>query len=132
MNWEGWPLDRILILFVSLAFMLIGIQVSLYHYRQNFHHKAMWIPVIAGPIFFLVGAALAFYRVPWLSTLFLVLMWIGMLDGLIGFYYHFRGVGIRVGGWALRNFLIGPPVIMPLMFTALSGLGLIAVYWRVL
>ncbi|MFC5448611.1 hypothetical protein [Paenibacillus aestuarii] len=50
---------------------------------------------------------------------------------MIGFYFHFRGVGIRVGGWALRNFLIGPPVTLPLMFSALSVLGLIAIYWKV-
>jgi hypothetical protein len=57
-------------------------------------------------------------------------MWVGVLDGLIGFYFHFRGVGIRVGGYELRKFLIGPPVVLPLMFTALSVLGLVAVYWR--
>ncbi|MEW9671597.1 hypothetical protein [Ammoniphilus sp. 3BR4] len=130
MNWAGWPLDRITILFVSLAFMMIGIQVTMFHYRQNFHHKSMWLPVISAPIFFIVGVALTFYRVNWLSTLFFVLMWIGLIDGLIGFYFHFRGVGIRVGGWALRNFLIGPPIILPLMFTAMSALGLIALYWR--
>ncbi|MFC4077162.1 hypothetical protein [Salinithrix halophila] len=130
MNWAGWPLDRILILFVSLAFMMMTVQVTFFHYRQNFHHKAMWIPVLAAPLFFVVGMVFTFYRTSWLSTLFLILMWFGILDGLIGFYYHFRGVGIRVGGWELRNFLIGPPIVLPLMFTALSGLGLVAVYWR--
>lgn len=130
MNWAGWTLDRVSILFVSLAFLLIGVQVTLFHYRQNFHHKAMWIPVLAAPLFFIVGTAFAFYKADWLGTLFLWLMWIGLLDGLIGFYYHFRGVGIRVGGWALRNFLIGPPIILPLMFTAMSTLALIVMYWR--
>jgi hypothetical protein len=128
--WTGWPLERMLILFVSLAFLMIFIQVTMYHYRQNFHHKAMWIPVLAAPLFFVTGAGLSFYPAPWLFTLFMILMWFGILDGLIGFYYHFRGVGIRVGGWEMRNFLIGPPVMLPLMFTALSGLGLLALYWR--
>ncbi|WP_134699092.1 hypothetical protein [Ammoniphilus sp. YIM 78166] len=130
MHWGGWPLERMMILFISLAFLMIGIQVTLFHYRQNFHHKAMWIPVIAAPLFFLVGMGLTFYNEKWLSSLFFWLMWLGLVDGLIGFYYHFRGVGVRVGGWALRNFLIGPPIILPLMFTALSGLGLIIMYWR--
>ncbi len=130
MNWAGWPLDRVSILFVSLAFLLIGVQVTLFHYRQNFHHKAMWIPVLAAPVFFIVGTAFTFYKVDWLGTLFLWLMWLGLIDGLIGFYFHFRGVGIRVGGWALRNFLIGPPIILPLMFTAMSTLALIVMYWR--
>ncbi len=130
MNWMGWSLERILILFVSLAFLLMFAQVTMYHYRQNFHHKAMWLPVIASPLFFLTGITLVFYDPPWMNTLFLILMWIGLLDGIIGIYYHIKGVGVRVGGWALRNFLIGPPIILPLMFMALSGLGLIAIYWR--
>ncbi len=130
MFWHTWPIARILILFVSLAFMLVGIQVTMFHYRQNFHHKAMWLPVISSPIFFAIGLALTIYNVSWLSTLFQILMWFGVVSGLIGFYFHVRGVGIRVGGWALRNFLTGPPVTLPMMFTAISVLGLIAVCWR--
>ncbi|WP_127586403.1 hypothetical protein [Paenibacillus koleovorans] len=130
MNWDSWSLDRIVILFVSLAFLLIGIQVTMFHYRQSFTHKAMWAPVLSSPIFFLAGLVLVMYNASWLSTLFMILMWIGLVDGLIGFYFHFRGVGIRVGGYALRNFLIGPPVILPLVFSAVSVLGLIAIYWK--
>lgn len=51
MNWSMWSIDRILILFVSLAFMMMGVQVTLFHYRQNFNNKAMWIPVISSPVF---------------------------------------------------------------------------------
>ncbi|WP_159888439.1 hypothetical protein [Paenibacillus puerhi] len=130
MFWDAWPIARILVLFVSLAFLVIGIQVTMFHYRQNFNHKAMWVPVILAPIFLIAGIAFTVYNANWLSALFQILMWVGIVSGAIGFYFHFRGVGIRVGGWALRNFLIGPPVTLPLMFTALSVLGLIAVYWR--
>lgn len=130
MNWSVWSIDRILFLFVSLAFLVIGIQVTMFHYRQNFHHKSMWVPVISSPIFFITGIILTWYNAQWLHALFLGLMWFGVIAGLIGFYFHFRGVGIRVGGWALRNFLIGPPITLPLMFSALSVLGLIAIYWE--
>lgn len=90
MYWDGWPLERILILFISLAFMMIGM----------------------------------------LNVVFQIMMWLGVVSGMIGSYFHVRGVGIRVGGWVLRNFLIGPPVTLPMMFTAMSVLGLIAIYWR--
>lgn len=129
MLWNGWPLDRIVVLFVSLAFLLIGIQVTMFHYRQNFHHKSMYLPVIASPIFFLAGLWLVIQPKSWLQTLFMILMWIGVADGLLGLYFHLRGVRIRVGGWAMRNFLIGPPIMLPIVFTALSTLGLIAIYW---
>lgn len=130
MNWSAWSIDRILILFVSAAFLLIGIQVAMFHYRQNFTRKSMWMPVIAAPVFFFTGLGLTWYNASWLEALFAALMWLGVVEGLVGFYLHFRGVGVRVGGWAMRNFLIGPPVTLPLMFTALGVLGLIAVYWK--
>lgn len=130
MNWSMWSIDRILILFVSLAFLLMGIQVTMYHYRQNFNHKAMWVPVIASPIFLVVGLIFTWYNATWLHNVFLTLMWVGVVVGLIGVFFHFRGVGVRVGGWALRNFLIGPPIGLPLMFSALCVLGLIAMYWK--
>lgn len=41
MNGSMWSIDRILILFVSLAFMMIGKQVTMFHYRQNFNNKVM-------------------------------------------------------------------------------------------
>ncbi len=130
MYWDGWSMDRVVILFVSLAFLLIGIQVALFHYRQNFHNKAMWLPVISAPIYFIAGVVLTWYNAYWLHQLFIVFMWIGVVTGIIGFYFHVRGVRLRVGGWVLRNVLIGPPVVLPVVFTAISGLGLIALYWK--
>ncbi|WP_239625423.1 hypothetical protein [Paenibacillus sp. H1-7] len=97
MNWSMWSIERVLILFVSLAFLMMSIQVTMFHYRQNFHHKAMWVPVISSPIFFLTGVILTLYNVSWLHTLFMALMWLGVVSGCIGFYFHFRGGGVRVG-----------------------------------
>lgn len=130
MYWNGWPLERIVILFASAAFLLVGVQVTMFHYRQNFHHKAMWAPVYELPVFFIVGLLYSFYAANWLGIVFVVCMWVGIFSGLLGFYYHIRGVGIRVGGYALRNFLIGPPVILPLLISALSVLALFGYYWR--
>jgi hypothetical protein len=130
MNWNHWSLDRVIVLFVAFAYLFIGVQVTLSHYRQNFHHKSMWGPVLSSPVFFLTGAIASIWNIRFLALLFILFMWIGMLEGFAGFYYHFRGVGIRVGGWTFRNFLIGPPVLLPLLFSSLSILALIAVYWR--
>ncbi|WP_135556232.1 hypothetical protein [Paenibacillus cymbidii] len=129
MHWSGWPLERLLILFVGAAYILIGVQVTMSHYRQQFHHKAMLAPVIASPLFVISGVALAFSRSGLLLGIFTVLMWIGVVAGMGGLYYHLHGVGVRVGGFAGRNFLVGPPVVMPVVFTAMAALGLIAVYW---
>ncbi|MFE5322882.1 hypothetical protein ACFQ88_29785 [Paenibacillus sp. NPDC056579] len=130
MHWTQWTLDRMIILFVAIAFFAIWVQVTLSHYRQNFHHKSMWAPIIASPLFSVTGLALAMVHAGWLVWLFTGLMWVGVLIGSAGFYYHFHGVGVRVGGWTMRNFLVGPPVIMPVLFIAMCALGLIVMYWR--
>ena len=90
----------------------------------------MWGPVIG-------GAAHRPGRLPpgpgqcqSLLGLVKVLFWLGVASGLVGFFYHVRGVGQRVDGYVLRNFLVGPPIILPLMFSALGVVGLFAAYWR--
>jgi hypothetical protein len=130
MHWNGWSMDRIVVLFVGLAYLLIWVQVTLMHYRQNFHHKAMWAPVASAPVLGATGLAFAFWGGSWLYGFFMVLMWIGSVIGLVGFYFHFHGVGVRVGGYELRNFMMGPPIIFPLLFSAIGILALIALYWR--
>jgi len=52
--WDGWPTDRILILFSALAFALISVQVGLFHYRGNFRHRVMWGPVLSAPLLALI------------------------------------------------------------------------------
>ncbi|HZG77561.1 MAG TPA: hypothetical protein VEZ72_17035 [Paenibacillus sp.] len=128
MNWNAWPLERWSILFVAISFLLIGVQVFLFHYRQNFHNKAMWTPVIEAPIVFISGIVFVMYRTDAAATVWVWLMYIAVVSGFVGFYYHTRGLGKRVGGYELRNFLIGPPTLLPLMLSALGAFGLLAVY----
>ncbi len=128
MYWDGWPLERWSILFVSIAFLMIGVQVTLYHYRQSFHNKAMWAPVIETPIFFIAGIVLVCFRTDASVTVWVWLMALAVASGFVGFYFHVRGMPKRVGGVTLRNFTIGPPAMLPLMLSALGAFGLIAIY----
>jgi lysylphosphatidylglycerol synthetase-like protein (DUF2156 family) len=130
MVWTGWELDRIILLLVGLAELLLFGQVTMFHYRQNFHHTAMWLPIIGTPLIGIAAILLALINTPALVGLVKVLFWIGLVAGLIGFYYHFRGVGKRVDGYVTRNFLVGPPVILPLMISVLAVVGLFGLYWR--
>jgi hypothetical protein len=128
-SWNGWPLDRVLILFVGLAFLMLFVQVTLFHYRQNFRHWSMWVPVLETPVFSLLLFYLAFYNVFWLRSLLTVLLIVGAFSGMFGSIMHVRGVGERVGGYELRNFMTGPPLTLPAMLTAISILGLLAILW---
>ena len=130
MLWNGWPWTRIILLFTGMALILSSIQVGMFHSRQNYRHWAQWLPVIAGPILGLLALIIAFYNAVVLRQIFVGLAIITSLASLFGFYLHFTGVGERVDGYRAENFLVGPPIIMPLMFSGISLLGLIAIYWR--
>lgn len=129
-EWNGWPLGRVIILAMGLLFLVIFVQVALFHYRQNFRHWSMWIPVLATPIFGLFLVLYTFFNANWLLSLLTILLPIGILAGLFGSFMHIKGVGERVDGFKLRNFLIGPPLTLPSMVSAVSLLGLIALYWE--
>ncbi|EJL47551.1 hypothetical protein BAG01nite_46160 [Brevibacillus agri] len=128
--WQSWPIERVLILFTGLAFVLIAVQVTLFHSRQNFRHWAMWVPVIELPIFAVTAIVLSFVNAGWLRVVFALMMFVGMGGGVYGAYLHAAGVRQRVGGFSQsQNFLVGPPVILPLLITAIAALGLLALFW---
>lgn len=104
--------------------------MTLFHYRQNFRHWSMWIPVLATPIFGLLLLVLGFYYADWLALILTFLLAVGIFAGMFGTFMHIRGVGKRVDGYKLRNFLIGPPLTLPGMITGMCIIGLIALYWE--
>ena len=131
MPFAAWSINRALYLLISIAFLLGLGQVTLYHYRQNFRHWSMWVPVLALPVFSLNALLLFVSDVPLSRSVFAGLLWLGVLAGFVGYYFHLSGVGDRVGGYKLSNFLVGPPTILPLLsVTVVSLIGLVAVYWR--
>ncbi len=129
MYWDGWPFSRVVLLFIATAYTLIFIQVTLMHYRQNFQHWSQWIPVLALPIIALNALLLGFYHANWARTLFGILTIVGIIAGVFGFFMHFRGIGKRVDGYRLQNFLVGPPIALPSLITIVSTLGLLTLYW---
>jgi hypothetical protein len=118
---------RTLILLDAIGFLLLGAQVTLFHYRGNFRNPAMWTPVIGAPLTGLVLLYEAAATPTWLHTPSRWLLWLELLSGLIGFGYHARGVAQRLGGFKLQNVLTGPPILLPLLLSFLAILGLIAV-----
>jgi hypothetical protein len=126
----SWTLSRMLVLFAALGFALIGTQVSLFHYRGNFRHWTMYIPVTGAPLAALALGWLAFYPSLTAKTVVIWILWIEVFAGLGGFTMHARGIRQRLGGFVMNNVLTGPPIVLPLTLTAFSLLGLMALYWR--
>jgi hypothetical protein len=119
--------QRSLALVAALSSLLSGLEVAYEHYRGSYSRLIMYTPVFLSLGLTLTGVWAAFSRraaravLPVMSALTVV-------DGVLGFYFHVRGVARKPGGWRVpvMNVIMGPPVFAPLLF-ALSGyLGLIA------
>ena len=119
--------QRSLSLITAFSSILAGLEVTYEHYRGSYGQQVMYTPVLLSPILALAGLWGAFNR-RIARTVLPIISLITMLDGIVGFYFHVRGIARKPGGWRIPvfNVIMGPPVFAPLLF-ALSGfLGFIA------
>ena len=131
-GWSGWDFQRFYLLFVAVAFPLLGLQVLLFHWRAAFKKRTMYGPVLLAPVLAAAGVVGALTREGWLGWTALIVFALGVVDGLVGIYEHGHGIAERIGGFSLRNLVAGPPVLLPVMFTALAFSGGLAVVWGAL
>jgi len=129
MPWEGWPFERVALLFTGLAFFMMWIQVGLLHWGGAFHRWQMWIPVLYSPVLGIVGLGLTATLTRETVTAGFAFFGIGLLVGTAGTYYHLKTIGRYVLGYNVRNFIAGPPSMLPMMYAAMSAFGVLALYW---
>ena len=111
--------------------ILAGGEAYFEHLRGSFNQRVMWTPVWVTPFMVLaaVGAAaserLARRVLPVVSL-------VTLLDGMLGFLLHLRGIRQMPGGFAnLRfNITMGPPLFAPLLFSSVGLLGFVAALLR--
>jgi hypothetical protein len=130
--WDGWGFQRFYVLFVGVAFLLLGLQVLLFHWRAAFRKWTMYGPVLLAPVLAAAGVAGAAWRDGWVGWAALVVFALGVVDGLVGIYEHLHGIAMRIGGFSPRNLVAGPPPLLPAMFTALAVSGGLAIVWGAL
>lgn len=129
-EWQGWTFDRAAVAFSGLMYLGIWVQVSLFHWAGGFKKLAMWGPVLATPL--IVGGAVAgaVSRAGVWGWLAVVLLGIGVIDGLVGLYYHLNGMRRQIGGFSTRNLLSGPPPVLPMAYALIGVLGLGGLLWN--
>jgi hypothetical protein len=101
------------------------------HYKDNFKFKVQWSPVLLTPLMLLATlGGLKSKRLA--NTVLPAVSAVLMLDGVIGFGYHVRGILRRPGGKKkpLYNILYGPPIFAPLLVAACGMLGMMAYLMR--
>ncbi|HET8630194.1 MAG TPA: hypothetical protein VFL91_22455 [Thermomicrobiales bacterium] len=119
--------QRSLALIAGFASILSGLEVAYEHYRGSYSQRVMYSPVLLSPALLVAAVWAAVSRraartaLPFLSLL-------TILDGLVGFFFHIRGVNRKPGGWRIPvfNVIMGPPIFAPLLFGLSGYLGFLA------
>jgi hypothetical protein len=121
--------QRSLALLTAVTSVVSGLEVAYEHYRGSYSRRVMYTPVILSALLAVAGVAGFFSRRAARTVLRLV-SFVTLIDALIGFGFHVRGIGRKPGGWRLpmTNMIMGPPIFAPLLFGTSAYLGLIASY----
>ncbi len=123
--------QRSLSFLAGASSVLAGAEVAYEHYKGSYGQRVMYTPVALGGAMTIAGIWGAFSK----RAARTVLRWtsaITLLDGLVGFCFHVRGIARKPGGWRLpiANIIMGPPIFAPLLFGVSAYLGLIASFLR--
>ncbi|HLY42786.1 MAG TPA: hypothetical protein VKR52_16340 [Terracidiphilus sp.] len=123
--------QRSLCFVVATTSVASGLEVGYEHYKGSYSNPVMYTPVA------LSGALAASGLLGVLSRRCArtVLRWVSLAtlaDGVVGFFFHVRGVARKPGGWSLpvTNIIMGPPIFAPLLFGTSAYLGWMASYLR--
>jgi hypothetical protein len=109
----------------------VGAESWYSHYKDNFKYRVQWSPVLLAPL--MIFAALASLRSKRIAnTLLPAASALLMLNGVVGTYYHARGIAKRSGGLRkpLYNILYGPPIFAPMLMAACGLIGALAYFMR--
>lgn len=119
--------QRSLALIAAFSSLLSGLDVLFEHYKGSFSNPVMYTPVILSPLLVIAGVWGAISRRAARTVLPIVSL-ITMIDGIVGFIFHIRGIARKPGGWRLPvfNIVMGPPLFAPLLFGISGFLGLVA------
>src|SRR5450759_4939139 len=95
--------QRSLSLIAAASSLLAGLEVTYEHYRGSYGQQVMYTPVLISPVLAIAGIWGVFSRRA-ARTVLPVVSLITMLDGVIGFYFHVRGIARKPGGWRIPVF----------------------------
>ena len=115
----------------AMATVCCGLEVWYSHYKDNFKYRVQWSPILIAPL--LIGSAIGGFKSKRIAdTALPVASAAAIVNGMIGSYYHVRGVLKRPGGKKkpVYNVLYGPPIFAPMLFAACGLFGMMAYLMR--
>src|SRR5438270_3658575 len=126
-NVEHGRFERSLSGLTAAAAAVTTAEIYFEHYRASFGDKWMWSPIVVTPPVIVAGIMGVQSR-RWAKTALPVTAAIYTLNGLLGEYFHARGVARRPGGWRMASYNVpmGPPIAAPGLMALVGGMGLLA------
>ncbi len=130
-NVEHGRFERSLSGLTAASALITGAEVYLEHYKASFGNKWMWCPIVLTPPLVIAGIGGVFSK-RWAKTALPVTAALYTANGLLGEYFHARGVSRKPGGWKLYsyNLPMGPPISAPGLMAMVGGMGLLAAVLR--
>ncbi len=115
----------------AIGALVTSTEIYFEHYRASFGNKWMWSPIVVTPPVVVAGAAGVFSK-RWAKRWLPITSAVYAANGLMGEYFHARGVARRPGGWRLYNYNVpmGPPIAAPGLMSIVGAMGLLAAILR--
>lgn len=115
----------------AFAAVVTTAEVYAEHYRASFGNKWMWSPIAVTPPVVVAGVAGVFSK-RWAKRWLPMTAAVYAANGLMGQYFHARGVSRRPGGWHLASYNVpmGPPIAAPGLMSIVGAMGLLAAVLR--
>lgn len=115
----------------AFAAVVTTAEVYFEHYKASFGNKWMWSPIAVTPPVVVAGVAGVFSK-RWAKRWLPITAGIYAANGLLGQYFHARGVARRPGGWRLASYNVpmGPPIAAPGLMSIVGAMGLLAAILR--
>lgn len=123
--------QRSLALITAFSSLLTGLEVTYEHYIGSYSQQIMYTPVFLSLELVMAAIWAVFSR--WAARILLpIVSLLTIIDGVVGFVLHIRGVARKPGGWRIPvfNVVMGPPLLAPLLFATSGFLGIIAAFLR--
>lgn len=126
--WSGWESGRWVVLLAAGMYLGVWAQLTLYHWGAAFRRWEMIPPVVVTPLIAVAGALGAAAGDGALGWIAAGAFAFGVLEGLGGTFFHLQGLSRQVGGFSLRNLIVGPPPLLPVAYSLVGLFGLLGLF----
>jgi hypothetical protein len=119
--------QRSMALITAFSAIVSGFEAYVQHERGAFSNKLMWTPIwLTPPVVITAAVAIVSERIA--RLLLPILSLISLIDGVVGFIFHLRGIKRLPGGFKIGqyNLVMGPPVFAPLLTCIVGVTGILA------